>query len=125
METISLEQEVNRLGDPLVRELPGWRPTFPTGPSIDLPAREYDLPIRDPRQNPNPVINPHGYGPTMYCGGAQIKPTSTGFVLPLPVPSGLPLRDLHETFKIDRYNNTYNNHTTITHNNNQKNRLYW
>ncbi|MFH0752338.1 MAG: hypothetical protein V1914_01945, partial [archaeon] len=51
-------------------------------------------------------------------------PTSTGVGVTITIPS-LPLKDLHETFKIDRYDNIYGGHTSITSLNNTKKRFNW
>ena len=43
-----------------------------------------------------------------------IAPTPTGFVVPHPPIPGIPeIRDYHDTYKIDRYDNPYGGHTTF------------
>ena len=41
----------------------------------------------------------------------KIKPSYNGVVIPHPKIPGVP--DLHDTYKIDRYDNLYKGHTTV------------
>lgn len=41
----------------------------------------------------------------------MIIPTDSGFIMPLPSIPGI--RDYHDAFKIDRYDNPYGGHTTF------------
>ena len=45
---------------------------------------------------------------------APFFPTSTGFGVNVNNPYPVEFKDYHETFKVDRYDNLYNGHSTIT-----------
>jgi hypothetical protein len=51
----------------------------------------------------------------------MIIPTDSGFIVPLPPIPGI--RDYHDTFKIDRYDNPYGGHTTFDINGFPKKRI--
>lgn len=53
----------------------------------------------------------------------KIIPIDNGIVIPHPKIPGIGI-DLHDTYKIDRYNNLYDGHTTINLPNNDKLRFY-
>jgi len=46
-----------------------------------------------------------------------------GFIVPHPLDPDMPLKDLHDTYKTDRYGNPYSGHTTATGDNNNKERM--
>jgi len=50
-------------------------------------------------------------------------PTSTGFGIKIDLPRLPDIRDYHETFKIDRYDNIYGGHSSIT--GNKKKKSFW
>ena len=77
-------------------------PHFPERPSPTFP------------QVPTDYGQPFGYGPTFYLGGANIIDTPTGFIIPLPdARRDTPLRDVHETFRIDPVKGPTYGHTTF------------
>ena len=58
--------------------------------------------------------------PALYTGDffeprdPLIRPRPNGFVIPHPPIDGLPeIKDYHDTYKIDRYDNPYGGHTTF------------
>lgn len=69
-----------------------------------------------------------GFGGSGFGGGSgsPFFPTSTGLGITIKLPDlDLPIKDIHETFKIDRYDNIYGGHTSITGANNKKKRFDW
>jgi len=43
----------------------------------------------------------------------KIVPTNNGIVIPHPSITDIPIKDWHDTYKIDRYDNPYGGHTTL------------
>ena len=71
-----------------------------------------NTPHMQPSMNPNSV---ESFQP-------RIIPSSQGIVIPTPI--SLPaVKDVHETYKFDRYENLYGGHTTLTTDSNKKIRL--
>ncbi len=68
-----------------------------------------------------------GFGGSGFGGGSSpFFPTNTGLGITIKLPDlDLPLKDIHETFKIDRYDNIYGGHTSITGTNKKKKRFDW